>query len=254
MKVYLLAAGYATRMFPLTRDCAKPLLDVAGAPILTHILARVLALEDVSEVVVVTNARFVASFRARAAALDVRVMLRILDDGSTCDDDKLGAIGDLGFALREVPPGEESFLVAAGDNLLAFDLRPLQREFSRRGAPLLAVRSVARDGPSAYNEVTLGADDRVLQFREKPADPQTELAAIALYFLPADVVARLGEYLDTGGKPDAPGHFIAWLVERTPVYAIRLAEGQGEVWFDVGSLEGLASARVSYPPDAPAAE
>ena len=95
MKVYLLAAGYATRMFPLTRDCAKPLLDVAGAPILTHILDRVLALEDVSEVVVVTNARFVASFRAWAAALDVRVTLRILDDGSACDDDKLGAIGDL---------------------------------------------------------------------------------------------------------------------------------------------------------------
>ena len=120
MKAYLLAAGYATRMFPLTRDLPKPLLEVAGAPILSHILDRVLALRDLSEVVVISNHRFADAFGRWADEQGSPVPVRVLDDGSTHDGDKLGAIGDLAFALQQVPVDGEDWVVAAGDNLLAF--------------------------------------------------------------------------------------------------------------------------------------
>jgi glucose-1-phosphate thymidylyltransferase len=110
---------------------------------------------------------------------------------------------------------------------------------------LLVVRSNERDGPSAYNEVVVGADGRVTAFREKPLAPVSPLAAIALYFFPADVAGRIDEYLEAGGNRDAPGHFIAWLVGKTNVRA----EPIPGVWFDIGSLEGLAIARDRFRPN-----
>ncbi len=247
MKAYLLAAGYATRMHPLTRDRPKPLLEVAGAPVLSHVVRGVLRLEGLDEVVVIANDRFAGHFASWAEDLDADAPVRILNDGTTGDDNRLGAVGDLAFALDAVPPGEEPWLAAAGDNLLGFDLRLLQRVFQEdEGRPLLAVREVARGGPSRYNEVVVDESGRVERFREKPADPVSGLAAIALYFFPPRVAGKLATYLGAGGNPDAPGHFIAWLVGQVGVRATRLP---GD-WFDIGSLEGLAHARRHYrPPD-----
>jgi glucose-1-phosphate thymidylyltransferase len=251
VKAYLLAAGYATRMYPLTRDRPKPLLEVAGAPILSHILEGVLALEGLSEVVVISNDRFAKHFEAWAAALGAPVPVRVLNDGSTSDDDKLGAIGDLAFALEQAPTRGEDWLVVAGDNLLAFDLRHLQQVFLEHRDPLLSVREVTRlDEPgeqgvqSRYNEVMLNEEGVVVGFREKPPEAVSPLTAIALYFFPGSVADLLPRYLAEGGNPDAPGHFIAWLVDQVPVRATPLL---GER-FDIGSLEGLEHAREHYIP------
>lgn len=245
MKAFLLAAGYATRMYPLTRERAKPLLEVGGAAILDHLLDRILPLPGLSEVIVIANDRFAKDFEAWALVRSAPVPVRVLNDSSTCEADKRGAIGDLAFALERVPVGAEEWLVAAGDNLLGFDLAPLARVFREHaGATLLAVREVPCEGPSPYNEVTLDPTGRVLRFREKPRDPRSGLAAIALYFLPAAVAVRVPEYLDAGGNPDAPGHFVAWLVERCEVRAVPIAGP----WFDIGSLAGLAQARAHFVP------
>jgi glucose-1-phosphate thymidylyltransferase len=243
VKAYLLAAGYATRMYPLTRDRPKPLLEVAGAPILSHILAGVLALDDLSEVVVIANDRFAPQFEDWADALETDVPVRVLNDGTQRDESRLGAIGDLAFALERVPVKGEDWLVAAGDNLLSFPILALQRVFQERpSSPLLGVRRVERRGPSSYNEVVLDSGGRVALFREKPPDPVSELAAIALYFFPPEVADRLAAYLAAGGNRDAPGHFIAWLVDRLPVRATPIPGA----WFDIGSLDGLEEARRSY--------
>ena len=238
----MLAAGYATRLGPESRERPKPLLDIAGRPLLDRLLERVLALDGISEIVVIANARFAAQFEAWSAASRCPVPVRVLNDGSTEDANKLGASGDLAFALREVPLDGEDWLVVAGDNLIDFDLRPALAAYRAGPSPLLLVRRVERDGPSRYNEVTLGEGGRVLRFREKPADPETDLAAIALYFFPPAVCPALGRYLAGGGQPDAPGHFIAWLVEQQPVRALLIAGG----WFDVGSRADLERTRARF--------
>ena len=242
MKVYVLAAGYATRLHPLTLETPKPLLDVGGSPILTRILASVAALEGVSECVVIGNDRFAEQFDAWAAEQRLPFSLQVLNDGSRSDADRLGAVGDLAFALAEVPTGGEDWLVVAGDNLLEFDLAALQEQFAEQRRPMLVLRETEPTGPSRYNEVTLDSRGVVTRFREKPADPKTRLAATAVYFFTADVAERLARYLETGGETDAPGHFVEWLVREMPVGGVPL---DGE-WFDIGTPETLERARARF--------
>ena len=243
MKAYLLAAGFATRMYPLTQHVAKPLLEVGGAPILSHILQSVEAIPDLSEVVVIGNHRFTEALNHWSRSVSCRVPIRVLDDGATEVEERLGAIGDLAFALQRVPNGVEDVLVVAGDNLLDFDLEPYYREFKEEQSALLITRLVEMGGgPSPYNEVSLDATGRVLSFREKPQEPSSPLSAMAVYFLKAETESLLREYLAEGGEPDAPGHFIAWLVSVRRVVA-RPMSGR---WFDIGSLESLEDARERY--------
>lgn len=244
MKVVLLAAGFATRMHPLTRERAKPLLEVGGRAIVDYILRRALALEGVSSGVVVTNARFHAGFERWLAGFEAKVPLSLVCDGVHEEARRLGAVGDLRLGLEAAGGGEDdSYLVVSGDNLIDSDLAPLAAEFRRRGAPLVVVRELAGAvPPRRHGEVELDGDGRVTSFREKPDDPRSPLAATSLYFFPPEVRALVGEYLAAGGNPDAPGHFVEWLVRRRPVYAARF-EGR---WFDVGSLESLAAARAAF--------
>jgi glucose-1-phosphate thymidylyltransferase len=243
VKAYILAAGYATRMYPLTRDQPKALLEVAGRPIITHIVERMLALDDLTEIVVVTNARFLSQFERWRAHQTTAIPITVLNDGTTSNDTRLGAIADLKFAIDTVPLDGEHALVVAGDTLFECDLRPVQRAFLARGAPTLIVRRAPElTSLSKYNEVSVTDDGRVTRFIEKPPRSETNLTAIALYFFPAATLLRLAEYLGAGGNPDAPGHFIAWLVEREPCYAESLVDR----WFDIGSIESLEQARAAF--------
>lgn len=245
MKVIVLGAGYATRLYPLTRDRAKPLLEVGGLPILSRILTRTMELDDLSEIVVVSNDKFAEQFEAWADGFASRVPLRILNDGSRDESDRLGAVGDIAFALRHLDLAGEDWMVVAGDNLIESSFVVLQRAFRAARRPMIVVRKTrAQAGPSRYNEVTLDAEGRVLRFREKPRDPQTGLAAIALYFLTAEAAPLVDRYLREGGEPDAPGHWLEWLVAKTAVAATPL----GGAWFDIGNLESLEAARERFRP------
>ncbi|MCP4004807.1 MAG: nucleotidyltransferase family protein [bacterium] len=241
MKIFVLGAGYATRLYPLTRERAKPLLEVGGQAILTRILRRLTGLPEISEVIVISNARFAEAFEDWARDFDPGI--RILNDGSTDEDNRLGAIGDLAFALQEVPLDGEDWLVVAGDNLLEFDPSPAYETFRAKGTPLVVVREVEDpDSLRPYNEITLNSAGDVASFVEKPANPQSRLAAIALYFFPCSVAGDVERYLREGGNPDAPGHFMAWLVQHSQVACERL-DGR---WFDIGSLETLEAARAAF--------
>ncbi len=242
LRAVFLAAGFATRLYPLTKDKAKPLLEIGGEPMMTRIARQVEAVEGVRDGVIVANGRFHADFVAWHASTPVRFPLAVVNDGAMTNETRLGAVRDLALALDKAPAHDDidGHLVLACDNLFEFDLARLATRFAATGRSQLVVREVPQPVPSAkYSEITLDADGaRVTRFREKPADPQTNLSAIAVYLLPRELPALVRTYLDGGGNPDAPGHLLAWLSERIPLDATRL-DGR---WIDIGSAEDLAKA------------
>jgi glucose-1-phosphate thymidylyltransferase len=246
VKALILAAGYATRLYPLTLDRPKPLLEVGGRPILDRLLDRLAPIGQLDGVHVVTNAKFAAHFRDWAAAFEpARPDLRpaIVDDGTTDDETKLGAIGDLALALDRAELGDDDLIVAAGDNLFSDDLDGFARMGLERNAPVEAVYDVGDlEQIKRYSSIVLDGDDRIVAFEEKPEHPQSTLAGIALYFYPRSVLPLVHTYLAEGNNPDQPGHLVAWLYPQLPVYAWRVP-GR---WFDIGSKETLAAADRAF--------
>lgn len=235
-----LAAGFATRLYPLTLHRAKPLLEVGGQPLLTRILRQVEQAGSVEHGTVVSNGRFHADFVAWSRAAQPRLPLHVVDDGAMTNETRRGAIADLALALAARPEGAEPdcYLVLACDNLFEFDLARLVERFAATRHGQLIVREVPTPVPvGKYSEVLLHGDV-VARFREKPADPQSNLSAIAIYLLPRELPALVRQYLDGGGNADAPGHLLAWLSARMPLRATRL-DGR---WFDIGSAADLAAA------------
>jgi glucose-1-phosphate thymidylyltransferase len=240
VKAVVLAAGYATRLRPLTDSIPKPLLPLAGRPMLEYLLGRIEAIEDVDGIYVVTNARFAGDFGRWASQRSGRLHLAVLNDGTTSNDDRLGAIGDIRFALEEAALGEEELLVVAGDNLIEYSLVDFVRFWRGKGdGAAIAVHRI--DDPELikqYGVAELDADDRLVSLEEKPAEPRSDLAATAAYLYRPEHLARIGPYLDEGNPPDAPGHFVVWLYPRAPVYGYRF-EG---AWMDIGDPEQLLEA------------
>lgn len=240
MKAILLAAGYATRLRPLTETVAKPLLPVGGRPLVDHLYDKLVEVPEVDAIHLVTNHKFAASFEAWAKTRTGRLAVTVHDDGTRSNEDRLGAIGDMQLTIDRAHLGGEDLLVVAGDNLFEFSLRALV-DFGRDrpGAsvvPLLDCPDL--ELVSEYNTVELDASGRIVSFVEKPPRPTTHLVAIATYLYRAAHVALIPEYLASGGSPDQPGNLVAWLVPRVPVLGYRF-EG---AWLDIGNHEQLLAA------------
>jgi glucose-1-phosphate thymidylyltransferase len=235
MKAIVLAAGYATRLRPLTDNVPKPLLPVGGRPLLDWILANIRQIDEIDETHVVTNSRFAGEFRKWGDRHGVVVH----DDGTSTNEDRLGAIGDLKFVLDRAEI-DDDVLVVAGDNLFDFKLSDSVR-FLRTHENTSAVAVYdCRDLELAagYGIVELDDDDRITFFVEKPADPPSTLAAIATYLYSLPQLPLIAEYLAEGNAPDQAGSLVAWLYQRQPVYGYRF---EGE-WFDIGDRNQLLEA------------
>jgi len=237
MKAIVLAAGYATRLYPLTLTVAKPLLTVGGRPMIDHILDRIREVDEIDAVHVVTNRKFAESFETWAAGRDGVV---VHDDGTATESDRLGAVGDIAFVLARARLAGEDLLVVAGDNLFDFSLVDYVEWWRGKGeASAVALHDVGDLGLAAkYGIVALGDGDRVESFEEKPAEPQSTLAATATYLFHRAHVPLVRRYLGEGNSPDQPGRFVAWLVPRAPVYGY-IFEGD---WRDIGDAAQLLEA------------
>lgn len=241
MKAIILCAGFGTRLRPLTDTTAKPLIDVAGKPIVDHILEKVAVLPAIDEIIVVCNQRFHADFEAWRGSTACQVPLRILNDGSTSNDDRKGAMGDTLFAMRELEETSDILLVG-GDNIFAFDLAPLLSAYESKGHTI-ATRDVgSTDLAKLYATVEVGPDDRVTAMVEKPPVPATTLCSICVYMYGPSVRERLEEFLTKGHNMDRTGDFAAWLCKVEPVYACNLEGG----WFDIGDMQSLGNAREFF--------
>jgi len=230
VKALILAAGYATRLRPLTDTVPKQLLPVGGRPMVDSILDKIRE-TSTDEVHLVTNARFASDFERWGQGKDVQVH----DDGTTSNDDRLGAIGDISFVGLD-----DDVLAIAGDNLFDFSLREYEDFWrARLGASCVAVHDVGdRELAKKYGVVDTDEDGRIVAFVEKPDDPPSTLAATATYLFAREHVRLLDTYLADGNPPDQPGNFIAWLHGREPVYAYRFEGG----WWDIGDRAQLLEA------------
>ena len=201
-------------------------------------------IEPNDEVVVVSNHRFHHQFVEWEAGYGARVPVRVLDDGSTDDTNKLGAIGDLALALDESLDAHE-LLVCAGDNLFEFDLTEAHEAFAGQGRPLILLRTIEGEvPPGRYSEVIVDDEGAVSSFREKPSDPRSNLCSFCLYFFPPGLRVQLRRYLDTpGSNPDAPGYFLEWLCGQQALSAVTV-DGR---CFDIGNKETLERARAAFP-------
>jgi glucose-1-phosphate thymidylyltransferase len=231
VKALILAAGYATRLSPLTDDRPKQLLPVGGRPIVDWIVEKIhdAGIEDVH---LVTNARFAPQFERWSETNGVTVH----DDGTTTNETRLGAIGDLQFVALD-----DDLLVIAGDNLFDFALAGFVGFWNEREQPAsaVAVHDVGtKELARLYGVVAVAEDDRIVEFVEKPADPPSTLIATAAYLYPRAHVRLVDAYLAEGNPPDQPGNLVAWLQRREPVYAYRFPGG----WYDIGDRGQLLEA------------
>jgi glucose-1-phosphate thymidylyltransferase len=235
----VLAAGYATRLRPLTDTLPKMLLPLAGRPMLDYLIDRVDEVGELEGIHLVTNARFAGDFSEWARRRSGRLPITVLDDGTTSNEDRLGAIGDIAFTIdRAGLEGEELFVVA-GDNLIGYDLREFVRFWHERGGSAVALREDPDpDLIKQYGVVEVDEADRIVSFEEKPAEPRSSLAATASYLYSAEHASLIPTYLEEANPPDAPGNLVAWLHPRVPVHGYRFS---GE-WLDIGNREQLLEA------------
>jgi glucose-1-phosphate thymidylyltransferase len=225
---------------PLTDETAKPLLELAGRPMIDYVCDRIDETDAVKELHVVSNARFAADFERWASARQGRLRPLVNNDGSRSNEERLGAIADMRFVIEKAGLVDDDLLVVAGDNLFDFSLAAMVEFWrSKAGASCVAVqqcRDVARI--SSYGVVELSEQEQVVEFVEKPERPASDLIATAAYVYAREHAALIDRYLAEGNSPDQPGNFLAWLCSREPVFGFVFTEA----WLDIGSSDQLREA------------
>ena len=241
MNVLILAAGYATRLYPLTLNKAKPLLDVAGKPMVEWVVENLRGVAEIETIYIVTNTKFFADFETWARnyqSANPQFRFKIINDGSSTDENKLGAIGDINLLLTRESVADSDLLVIAGDNLFRESLAGFI-DYARKTEATVGVhRVVDSEAIKKYGVVTVDGEGVITHFEEKPKEPKSSLAAIALYFYSKKVLPLFTTYIAAGNNPDQPGLFLQWLYPRKPVNTFQIT-GQ---WLDIGSKETLEEA------------
>jgi glucose-1-phosphate thymidylyltransferase len=245
MKVIILAAGYATRLYPLTLTQPKPLLPVAGKPMVEYVLDNLAPIGDIDRVFVVTNAKFAGHFQKWAdnyRATKSKFDFTIVNDGSTDDTNKLGAIGDINYVIKQQNV-DDDIIIVAGDNLFSDKLGDFGKFIREKNAPVLAVYDVGNlEEIKKYNSISVDGHGKITFFEEKPKEPKSTLTGIALYYYPRSTIALIKQYIAEGNNPDQPGRLVQWLYPRVPVYTWRVPG----LWYDIGSKETLEEANKIF--------
>jgi glucose-1-phosphate thymidylyltransferase len=238
MIAVILCAGFATRMYPLTEDFPKPLLPVAGRPVIDYLMDHITCLSGLHKVHIVTNAKFFRHFESwqsewMHAHPDMPITIQLYNDGATSNENRLGASVDLQFVFHRIFTPSR-VLVSAGDNIFRFSFTPLWKHFLKSQHHYVV--ALEEKDPLRLKKtgvLELGENNRVINFYEKPEHPPSTWCCPALYFLQPSAWARLDDFVQSTSNTDAPGHFIQFLCQKEEVYGY-IPHG---FHLDIGSID-----------------
>ncbi len=243
MKTVVLAAGYATRLYPLTENFPKPLLEIGSSTILGRMLDDIDGIPEVSEHIVVSNGKFAPIFEQWASKLQsLRKPVQVLSDETFTNETRLGAVRDLLLAIEKFSL-DEDLLVLAADNILDFSLKGFVEEFKKKGTSMI----MCHYEPEIYKLQRTGVievddDMKVLQMQEKPQEPVSHWAVPPFYIYRREDLPLIKGAIDGGCGFDAPGNLAHYLVDRTEIHAWKMPAGR----FDIGSLDTYEQAKIKY--------
>ena len=240
MKCLILAAGYATRLYPLTENFPKPLLKVGDKTILDWLVDDIHTAGLVDEYVVITNHKFAYHFENWAATKEQKIT--IVDDGTDSNETRLGAVRDIQFAIDQLCL-DTDMLVIAGDNVLDFSLTKFM-EYARKKGTSCIMRYYEPDAKklSKSGVVSANAENRVLRMDEKPAEPATHWCCPPFYYYTKEDARLVQKGIESGCGTDAPGSYIAWLCGQTVVHAMEMPGRR----YDIGNLESYEKVKAEY--------
>jgi glucose-1-phosphate thymidylyltransferase len=244
MKVIILAAGYATRLYPLTKHKPKALLPIGNKPLINHLIDKMDRLEDLNEIILVTNDRFYQQFLDWSKTIRASAPVTVINDGTTDNDNRLGAVGDLQFAVK-ASKTKEDIMVLASDNLFDEDFKGFTAFAKKKGDGLsIGVYDIGDPKIAAgrYGIIEFDSTKKITRIEEKPKEPKATTVSMGVYYFSQSTLPFMDIYMKSSAKQDAPGHYVTWLLKQMNVYAY-LFSGK---WYDIGSFDQLDEANRDY--------
>jgi len=243
MKTILLAGGYAKRLWPLTKDCPKSLLPIAGKPIIEYILDGLEHIGEIEEVFLSTNRKFETKFKEWLGNYRSSKEIRLAIEETRTEEGKLGSIGALNFLIAHHGLNED-LLIIGGDNLFDFDLKELIAFYrtKKKTVVLLYDMKDKERLRRKYGVLEIDSDLKIINSEEKPENPRSTLISTACYIFTKEDLALIDDYLAAGNNPDAIGFFVSWLCKRSALYGLV----HSGLWFDIGSFDDYERANAVY--------
>ena len=241
MDAIILAAGYATRLYPLTENTTKPLLNIAGKPIIEHIIRKLEQISLINKIYIVTNDKFEQHFRKWLGNFSAEKPIEIINDGTKSNDDRLGALGDVHYVINSKNLAND-ILIVAGDNLFELSLLEVVNFFRKRKSNVIVLNDVNDFELAKHYGVVEVSNDVVVSFEEKPISPKSTLASTGIYLFPKKTISLIRKYIAQGNNPDKTGSFIEWLHKRDVIHSYIT----DKKWYDIGSIEQLERADKEY--------
>lgn len=242
MQCVLLAAGYATRLYPLTENMPKALLKLGEKTILDMVVDKISEVEDIENIYIVTNEKFHTHFEEWADEYRGAKNIKVINDHTTSNDNRLGAIGDLKYVI-DLEKIDDEILVMASDNIFGFSLNDFVADYRKKNADMICAHTIEnKDELHSMGVVELDKDGKVMGFEEKPENPKSDLGVPPFYLYRKETIPMVERYLKEGNNPDAPGHFVPWLIGHNDVYAYvfdatRIDIGTPESYYEACELE-----------------
>ena len=247
MKALILAAGYGTRLASIAANTPKPLLPVNGRPLMNYIVDKLPGLPGLNELLIVTNEKFHTNFEewAKEMRKTFPVPIRIVNDGTTAAENRLGSVGDIEFAIKDCAISDDLF-VLGGDNLFDYELKDYVTFASapqKRSAITIGLYDIKNlEEAPMYGVVQINAEGKLISFEEKPAQPKSTLISMCCYYIPKETLSYLDQYKKASGKMDKAGEYIGWVSKEKEVYGFKFT---GK-WYDIGSIESYNEAQAKF--------